>query len=187
VGAKKGRIVKKRQARSQKGQQIARAVELDRFDLIILTAIQRNNLQPLREIARAVNLSAPAVARRLQRLRTEGVVCQDVSVLDAVLVGRPLTLIVEVSVESELVEKLDEVRERFLECREIQQCYYVTGEVDFVLIITLANMEEYEMLTRKLFFAGGNVKHFKTFVAMQRVKVTTSLPLDQPTGKAVWK
>jgi Lrp/AsnC family leucine-responsive transcriptional regulator len=176
MDAKMRPIVKKNKV--LRPAQPSRAAPLDRFDLTILAAVQRNNLQPLREIARSVNLSAPAVARRLQRLRAEGVICQDVSVLDAVAVGRPLTLIVEITVESELIEKLDEARERFLKCPEIQQCYYVTGEADFVLILTLSNMQEYELLTRKLFFAGGNVKHFKTFVAMQRVKVSTSLPLE---------
>jgi Lrp/AsnC family leucine-responsive transcriptional regulator len=171
--------VKKKNSRSKKKVPIVRAADLHHFDLGILAAVQANNLQPLREIARSVNLSAPAVARRLQRLRAEGVISQDVSILDAAAVGRPLTLIVEVSVESELVEKLDEVRERFLASPEIQQCYYVTGEVDFILIITLANMEEYEPLTRRLFFAGGNIKHFKTLVAMQRVKVSMSLPLNR--------
>ncbi len=89
-----------------------------------------------------------------------------------------MTLIVEVGVDSERVERLDEVRKRFIECPQIQQCYYVTGEVDFVLIITVTDMEEYDQLTRRLFFAGGNVRHFKTLVAMQRVKVTASLPLE---------
>ena len=171
--------MKKKNSRSKRKAPIVRAADLHYFDLGILAAVQANNLQPLREIARSVNLSAPAVARRLQRLRAEGVISQDVSILDAAAVGRPLTLIVEVSVESELVEKLDDVRERFLASPEIQQCYYVTGEVDFILIITLANMEEYEPLTRRLFFAGGNIKHFKTLVAMQRVKVSMSLPLNR--------
>ncbi len=163
---------------SKKRQQRSRRAELDHFDIGILAAVQDNNLQPLREIARAVNLSAPAVARRLQRLRAEGVINQDVSILDAAAIGRPLTLIVEVGVDSERVERLDEVRKRFIECPQIQQCYYVTGEVDFVLIITVTDMEEYDQLTRRLFFAGGNVRHFKTLVAMQRVKVTASLPLE---------
>jgi len=174
-----GPIMKQRTSRSKKKDPILRAADLHHFDLGILAAVQANNLQPLREIARSVNLSTPAVARRLQRLRAEGVISQDISILDPGAVGRPLTLIVEVSVESELVDKLDEVRKRFLASPEIQQCYLVTGEVDFILVITLANMEEYEPLTRKLFFAGGNVKNFKTLVAIQRVKVSMSLPLNR--------
>lgn len=152
---------------------------LDSFDLGILNAVQNNNLQPLRKIAQSVNLSAPAVARRLQRLRAAGVICRDVSILDPVAVGRLITLVVEVSVDSEVLEKLDDLRERFLECSEIQQCYYVTGEVDFILLITVSTMQDYEALTRRLFFAGGNVRHFKTFVALQRVKESSSLPVTQ--------
>lgn len=162
---------KRRRART------ARKIELDDFDLGILRAVQQNNLRPLREIARAVNLSAPAVARRLQRLRADGAICADVSVLDPVSVGLPLTVIVEVTLHSELIEHLNEVRERFVKCSAIQQCYYVTGEVDFILVLALENMQQYESLTRELFFAGGNIKTFRTFVAMQRAKVSSELTL----------
>ena len=44
----------------------------------------------------------------------------------------------------------------------MQQLYYVTGEVDLVVILTVADMAEYERLTRQLFFAESNVKSFRT-------------------------
>ena len=42
--------------------------ELDRFDIAILDILQTDNTTPQRVIAQAVNLSAPAVQRRIQRL-----------------------------------------------------------------------------------------------------------------------
>ena len=71
----------------------------------------------------------------------------------------------------------DAIRQRFLECPQVQQCYYVTGDIDFILIIAVKDMKEYEKLTRELFFEGGNVKRFMTFVAMDRVKVSLDLKL----------
>lgn len=152
-------------------------VELDGFDRRVLAAVQRDNIAPLRQIAEEVCLSAAAVARRLQRLRRDGVIAADVSIVDPVAAGVPITVIVEVSVESEIVENLDRVRARFVACPQVQHCYYVTGEVDFILIMAVANMDQYETLTRKLFFDGGNVSRFRSFVAMQRVKVTSALAL----------
>ncbi len=150
---------------------------LDDFDRKILTAVQSNNIQPLHEIAANVHLSVPAVARRLQRLRAERIILRDISVVDPVAVGYLISLIVEVRVESELIENLDEVQARFLACPQILHCYYVTGEVDFILIMAVRDMLEYENLTRELFFKGGNVKSFKTFVAMKRVKIREELSL----------
>ena len=53
----------------------------------------------------------------------------------------------------------------------MQQCYYVTGDADFVLVVVVPDMAHYEALTQRLFFGNNNVKRFKTSVAMDRVKV----------------
>ena len=54
----------------------------------------------------------------------------------------------------------------------------MTGDCDFILIVTARDMEEYEALTRTLFFSEKNIRHFKTFVSMQRIKDDTLLPMD---------
>jgi len=68
----------------------------------------------------------------------------------------------------------------------VQQCYYVTGEWDFVLILLVQDMEQYTSLTRELFFASNNVKRFKSLVVMDRSKVGLSVPVaaPQPTRSA---
>jgi Lrp/AsnC family leucine-responsive transcriptional regulator len=146
------------------------SVSLDDFDRRILDVVQENNLSPLRVIADKVGLSVPAVARRLQRLRETQVIEKDVSVVDQTLVGRPLTLIVAVTSESERLDLLDAMRDRFRACPQVQQCYYVTGQVDFLLVLNVRDMEEYTALTREIFFEGGNVESFRTFVVMDRIK-----------------
>lgn len=153
-------------------------IELDDFDLRILSIVQQNNQISHREIGEQIGLSVPSVARRLQRLRSSGVIAQDRSVLNPDTLGSRVTVIVHVSVENEAVKLLDEMKSRFQRCEQVQQCYYVTGEVDFILIFCTRDMAEYTALTRTLFFAEGNVRSFRTFVAMERVKVTLDVPVD---------
>lgn len=145
-------------------------VELDRFDRGILAVVQENNLTPHRVIGETVGLSAPAVTRRLRRLRDSGVIRRDASVVDGNKVGRPLTLIVQVVADSEQIDELDAMRTAFDACPQIQHCYYVTGEADFILIFNVSDMAEYERLTRTLFIERENVKRFTTCVAMETVK-----------------
>lgn len=85
-------------------------------------------------------------------------------------VGMPLTIIVEVELVSETPDEIDETKVRFREAPEVQQCYYVTGEADFVLIVVVESMSAYEDFTRRNFFQSGNVKKFRTFVSMDAVK-----------------
>lgn len=144
--------------------------ELDRFDRSILTIVQENNLTPHRVIGERIGLSAPAVTRRLGRLRESGVIRRDVSVVDGAAVGRGLTLIVQVAADSEQIDQLDAMRNAFQACPQVQHCYYVTGEADFTLIFNVSDMQEYERLTRSLFIENPNVRRFTTFVAMETVK-----------------
>lgn len=153
------------------------APTLDDFDRRILALVQADNMLPHREIAEQVHLSIPAVARRLARLRKEGVILRDASVLRQEWLGAPLTIVVNVTVENEAVAQLDALRERFLACPQVQQCYYVTGDMDFVLIMAVGDMQEYEALTRSLFFDSGNVRRFRTCVVMERVKASLAVPL----------
>jgi Lrp/AsnC family leucine-responsive transcriptional regulator len=64
----------------------------------------------------------------------------------------------------------------FRSCPQIQQCYYVTGEWDFILIFAVHDMSEYTTLSRQLFFQSNNVRRFRTLVAMDSLKVTLDIP-----------
>jgi Lrp/AsnC family leucine-responsive transcriptional regulator len=150
-------------------------MELDSFDRKILTLLQEDSRSPQRDISEAVHLSASAVNRRIAAMEAAGVITRNVAIVDAAKVGRPITIIVEVSVESERLDLLDAVKRRLVACPQVQQVYYVTGEVDFVVILNVADMAEYERLTRDLFFAEGNVKRFLTLVAMERSKVSLAV------------
>jgi Lrp/AsnC family leucine-responsive transcriptional regulator len=153
-------------------------VDLDRFDLAILDILQRDNATPQRIIGEAVNLSAPAVQRRIRRMEESGVIQANVAVVDPARVGRAITIFVEVEIASERFGLIDAAKKSFSEAPEVQQCYYVTGETDFILVVTVPTMNDYEELTRRLFFENHNVKRFRTIVAMDRVKVGLSVPLS---------
>jgi Lrp/AsnC family leucine-responsive transcriptional regulator len=150
---------------------------LDSFDFAILRILQQNNRMALQEIGRAVNLSSAAVQRRVRRMEDANIIQANIAMVDPAAVGRPITLIVEVVVNSEHANLLDAARNDFASAPEVQQCYYVTGAVDFILVLTVSTMEEYESLSRRLFLENTNVKHFQTFVAMNRVKTGVSVPM----------
>ncbi len=155
-----------------------KAFSLDSYDYAILDVIQADNKTPLKTIAERVNLSTAAVQRRLRRLEDEGVITRNIAVIDPNAVGQPITIVVEVTTERTHIEALDAMRALF-RTPEVQQCYYVTGEADFVLIVTVATMDEYEALARKLFYENRNVKMFRSMVALDRVKVGLGVDLSR--------
>ena len=153
------------------------AEPLDKFDRAILDLVQRDNTVPLRLVAEQVNLSTAAVQRRIKRMEERGVITANVAVVDPTAVGRPITIIVEVMAERTSLDALEAMKAHFA-VPEVQQCYYVTGEVDFVLVLTVASMQEYQALARRLFAENANVTWFKTIVALDRVKVGLEIPCE---------
>lgn len=151
-------------------------MNLDHFDVAILEAVQEDASISQQDLGVRVNLSPAAVNRRLKRLNTEGVIRQTVAVLDPASLGYRLTVVTEIEVENERLDLLDEMKRAFLACPQVQQCYYVAGECDFVLIMLVRDMEQYTELTKALFFESNNVKRFKTMVSMKNVKVGLSVP-----------
>lgn len=156
-----------------------KSADLDDFDLAILDILQRDNTVPQRMIGEQVNLSAPAVQRRIKRMQASGIIQANIAVVDPATVGLPITIVVEVHIANERYDLIAAIKRSFMEAPEVQQCYEVTGEADFVLIVVVASMSAYEALTRRLFYDNPNVTKFKSLVAMDRVKIGLSLPLMQ--------
>ncbi|RAX41522.1 Lrp/AsnC family transcriptional regulator [Rhizobium tropici] len=154
-----------------------KSADLDEFDLAILDLLQKDSTVPQRKIGELVNLSAPAVQRRIKRLQESGVIQANIAVIDPAAMGLPITIIVEVHIANERYDLINAIKRSFLEAPEVQQCYQVTGEADFVLVVVVASMSDYEALTRRLFYDNPNVTKFKSLVAMDRVKIGLSLPL----------
>ncbi|AJX13792.1 MULTISPECIES: Lrp/AsnC family transcriptional regulator [Burkholderia] len=151
---------------------------LDAFDRKLLMEVQRDAQTPQNELGARVNLSTAAVNRRLRRLAEDGVIERYTAVVAPEKVGYALTIVVNVEMEREQIDQIDAMKRTFERCPQVQQCYYVTGEWDFVLILTVRDMDQYNALTRQLFFSNNNVKRFKTLVSMGRVKVGLDVPVE---------
>lgn len=151
---------------------------LDKFDLDILAIVQCSNRVSSGKIGEQVGLSAPAVQRRLNRMREKGVIIDDVSVVSRERVDRSMTFIVQVSLEREREDLMIEFKSRMRNNPQVQQCYYVTGSPDFILIVTAKNMEGYEKFRRQNLFDSSNIKHLNTNVVMDVVKASLYIPVQ---------
>lgn len=154
-------------------------VELDDLDLRLLKELQRSNQLPVSELAERVNSSAATCLRRMKRLRELGVIVADVSIIDPAMVGRSMTVIVEVTIERERPDLIDLFKKSVLRNERILHCYYVTGDADFVLLVHVADMEEYDAIITDLFHDNANIKQFKSLVAIRRIKSSTHYPVTR--------
>jgi Lrp/AsnC family leucine-responsive transcriptional regulator len=117
---------------------------MDEFDVAILNRVQQNCRLTAEQLSKEVGLSPSACQRRLTKLRETGIIEREISVIAPETVGRRLTMVVEVTLEREHPNIMDEFKKSMRETPEVMQCYYVTGEVDFILILTARDMAHYE-------------------------------------------
>jgi len=149
---------------------------LDGIDRQLLDLLQRDARKSLEQLAEQVALSAPAVQRRIRRMRDDGVITGEVAVVDPSAVGLPMTFIVVVELERERADQIDQFRRKAIKEPLVQQCYYVTGEGDFVIIALAESMDAFEALTRRLFFDDRNVRRFRTSVVMGKAIRSLAVP-----------
>jgi Lrp/AsnC family transcriptional regulator, leucine-responsive regulatory protein len=154
-------------------------VGFDRLDARILTLVQDNNRLTSEEIGNRIGLSSTAVQRRLKRLRAKGIIEADISVISPKAVGRPVSMLVLVSLERERADIIDRFKQTLRSNPEVMNGYYVTGEADFVILVTAKDMESYEQFTRRFFYEDPDIKGFKTLVVMDRVKVGYAMPIEE--------
>lgn len=152
-------------------------MNLTESDLVILRMLQANSRERLESIAFETGLSVATVQRRVRVLREEKYITQDTALLSPAALGYAMTFVILVELERERIDQIDAFRRKVRDEVQIQQCYYITGEADFALIALAKDMEDYQALTERLFFADTNVKRFRTSVAMDRTKVSMDVPL----------
>ena len=152
-------------------------VALDALDAALLDLLQRDASLPLRVLADRVGTSPATCQRRLAQLRASGVLQRQVALVDRQRVGRPLTVFVSVELAQQNAALLTQFEQRMAAEDAVMACYEVSGEFDFLLIVSAESMAQYHAFTREVFTSNRNVRNFKSTFAMNCSKFETRVPL----------
>lgn len=150
--------------------------DLDDLDRKILHEVQLNNQLTSAQLAERIGLSPTSAQRRLNRLRRDKVIKGDISVISGEDVGRTLTMIVSVQLERERSDIIDHFKKSVRDEPVVMSAYYVTGDSDFVLIISARDIKEYEAFARSFLYDNPDIKGFKTTVVMDQIKASFYVP-----------
>ena len=149
---------------------------MDRVDCLILDAMQHDARIAIADLAAQVGASTASVQRRLKRLRGDGTITAEVAVIDPRRSGFSMTALITVELERDSADRTDAFKRRALAEPQVQQCYCVAGDSDFVLIAIVRDMEDYEAFTAR-FFQNENVRHYRSAIVVSRVKCSIQVPV----------
>ena len=151
-------------------------ITLDAVDVRILTSLQEDASLSVCAVAEQVHLSQNACWRRIKRLEDEGVIRKRVALLDAQKIGVGVTIFVTLRAAEHSEEWLDHFSSAVVSMPEIVEFYRMSGDVDYLLKVQIADIQSYDAFYKRLIKAARLTDVSSAF-AMEEIKQTTALPL----------
>ena len=151
--------------------------DLDRTDRSILRVLQAQGRIANNELADAVGLSPSACLRRVRALEESGVIDRYVALLDPVRIGKGFTVSARVQLTRQDAETIDHFTQQVLLLPDIVECHLMVGETDFLLRIVAADLQAYRQFQIEHLTRIKGVQSVKTEIPMQKIKLTSELPL----------
>ena len=121
---------------------------LDRIDLKILAALQRDGRMTNQKLAEVVALSPRASLERVRRLEAAGIISGYLAVIELRELTRPVNVFAEIVLEKQANRR--RIEKRLTALDEVVECWEVSGNVDYVARFVCLDMVAYEELTAEL-------------------------------------
>ncbi len=153
------------------------AVELDRYDKSILTALQTDGRMSNVQLAQRVNLSESACLRRVRTLEEAGMIDRYVALVNQARAGVPGNVFVFIALQREVESELAAFEAAIRDIPEVMECFLMTGEFDYLLRVVVADMADFERLHRDSLTRLPGVARVNSSVAIRTVQKKTELPL----------
>jgi len=153
-------------------------IEIDAIDRHLLYLLQRDALTSTEKLGEAVGLSPTAAKRRVNRMRSDGTIKKDVSLVDPGRLGYEVFTLVRVNLERDRRDIVHDFKRAIDTNPRILQAFYTTGDTDFVLLVASKSLGHYEQFTQSFFWESPQIKSFKTMVVMENVKLGFEIPID---------
>ena len=160
--------------------------DLDAIDRRIVIELQRDGRLPIVELAQRVGLSATPCLRRLKRLEVEGVIARYAALVDTRALGMGVVqALVEITLDDHSEAGVEAFEAAIRERPEVVACFAVTGEMDFLLLVHVADLDAYSAFALRTLLRMPGVKGSRSSFIMQTVKSDLAYapvppPVEQP-------
>ena len=157
---------------------LARRPQLDDLDRRLLAHLQDDARITSVELARRLKLSAPGLQKRVRKLEQRGIIKGYATIVNRQAVGLDLLCFVQVLLAHHRPGSVERFPGRIRRLPEVLECYYLTGEIDYLLKVVVATHDHLErFLFEKLMKVDG-VDRIRTSIVLKELKASTALPLN---------
>jgi DNA-binding Lrp family transcriptional regulator len=153
------------------------AMALDRYDRLILEALQKDGRISNVHLSDLVNLSESACLRRVRSLEESGLIERYAALLSQRKVGLSGNVFVHIGLHREEESELAAFEDAVKSIPEVMECYLMTGEFDYLLRVVVSDMADFERLHRDFLTRLPGVARVNSSVTIRTVQKKTELPL----------
>ncbi len=150
---------------------------LDKFDISLLAALQRDAHATNQQVGERIHLSASQVSRRIQRLETSGIIRRYVALLDPAAMGLGVRAISYVTLSRHGGDEGLEFEREIKAIPEVLDCYAVAGESDYILQIVAADLGVLSDSVLRVLTRIKGVANIRSNIVLHCIKSSTELPL----------
>jgi Lrp/AsnC family transcriptional regulator len=143
--------------------------EMDRLDREILRLLSMDASLSLAEIAGQVGLTPTPCWKRIRRMEQEGIIQRRVAIIDPIKVGLPVSVFVAVETADHSSEWLARFAAVVDSLPEIVDAWRMSGDVDYLLHVVVADIASYDAFYRKL-IAAIPLRNVSSRFSMERMK-----------------
>jgi Lrp/AsnC family transcriptional regulator len=151
---------------------------IDKTDLKILSALQKDASLSTAEVAEEVGLSQSPCWRRISLLEQEGVLRKRVALLSREKLGLDVLVFTHVKLASHGWQSLPKFKQKVVSFAEVMQCYMVIGDFDFILLVATRTINDYNEFIQKRLSQVPGVQAIESRIVLEETKSTTELPLE---------
>jgi Lrp/AsnC family transcriptional regulator, leucine-responsive regulatory protein len=145
-------------------------LRLDRYDLAILEALQRDARATWLELGEQVNLSASACQRRVRSLQARGVLKRFTVDVDLGVLGYDVHAFLSVNVDRRDIKLANQFRKTIDGYPEVLACHMLSGNVDFILEVVSRDLPSYGRFVEERILSLPGVKDASSALVLETVK-----------------
>ena len=157
-------------------------MKLDKFDISILEALQKDARLSLQDLGKIVGLTASPCWTRVKRLEDAGVIEGYTVRLSPEKLGLPETVILHVSLDSHSDEALFEFGRALEDIPEVLEAFLVSGDYDYYIRVAVEDTRGYERFLREKLSKIPGIRNSKSSFVLRRLK-QSQLPVRIPQAR----
>jgi Lrp/AsnC family leucine-responsive transcriptional regulator len=142
---------------------------VDTTDYRIVRELIRDGRASDVTLGERIHLSSTATARRRKILEESGVVDGYTAKLNMAKLGFSITAMVSIELSSQAEQVLNEFESAVIRCPSMSFCSFVSGEVDFIMIVHVRSFEDYDRVYRRELSMLPHVARIRSSFLMREV------------------